>query len=231
MLAHLPCVQFYCSRVDAVHMHNSSNSQCWLPGGLFLITVTSPESIKLLASYIRELPIHSNFSLPVFPFFPTMSLGMGFCTFCSKLVTSRCVCMRVQSCPTLWDPVDYSPSGSSPYGVFQARILVRVAISFFRGYSQLRYRIPRLLASPACIDSQVLYQLSHQEVVTSSRAAKLFAFMASPYLGQICCPAVWGQKRPITKVIQLFLLGTWWRMAERSLILLDFPSIMYISVL
>ena len=28
-----------------------------------------------------------------------------------------------QSCPTLWDPVDYSPPGSSIHGIFQARIL------------------------------------------------------------------------------------------------------------
>ena len=213
------------SGCSQVHTHNSSNSQCWLPGGLFLITVTLPESIKILASYNRELPIHSKFSLPVFPFFPTMPLAWDSISFAPS-VTSRCVCMHVQSCLTLWDPVDYSPSGSSLYGIFQARILERVAISFFRGSSQLRYRIPRLLASPA-----LTARLSHQEIVTSSRAAKLFAFMASPYLGQICCPAVWGQKRAITRVIQLLLLGTWWRMAEWSLILLDFPSIMYISVL
>ena len=34
-----------------------------------------------------------------------------------------CVCVRVtQSCPTLSDPVDCSPSGSSVHGVIQARI-------------------------------------------------------------------------------------------------------------
>ena len=34
-----------------------------------------------------------------------------------------------QSCPTLSDPMDYSPSGSSIHGIFQARILEWVAIS------------------------------------------------------------------------------------------------------
>ena len=34
-----------------------------------------------------------------------------------------CVCAHVQSCPTLCDPMDYSPPGSSVYGIFQARIL------------------------------------------------------------------------------------------------------------
>ena len=32
-----------------------------------------------------------------------------------------------QSCPTLCDPMDYSPPGSSVYGIFQARILEWVA--------------------------------------------------------------------------------------------------------
>ena len=34
-----------------------------------------------------------------------------------------------QSCPTLCDPMDYSPPGYSVHGVFQARILEWVAIS------------------------------------------------------------------------------------------------------
>ena len=42
-----------------------------------------------------------------------------------------------QSCPT-YDPMDCGPSGSSVYGVLQARILEWVAISFSRGSSQPR---------------------------------------------------------------------------------------------
>ena len=34
-----------------------------------------------------------------------------------------------QSCPTLWDPVDCSPPGSSVHGILQARVLEWVAIS------------------------------------------------------------------------------------------------------
>ena len=37
-----------------------------------------------------------------------------------------------QSCPTLCDPVDCSLPGSSLHGIFQARILEWVAISFSR---------------------------------------------------------------------------------------------------
>jgi len=35
-----------------------------------------------------------------------------------------------QSCPTLCDPIDSSPTGSSVPGILQARILEWVAISF-----------------------------------------------------------------------------------------------------
>ena len=37
-----------------------------------------------------------------------------------------------ESCPTLCDPVDCSPPGSSILGILQARVLEWVAISFSR---------------------------------------------------------------------------------------------------
>ena len=45
-----------------------------------------------------------------------------------------------QSCPTVCNPMDCSPPGSSVHGIFQARVLEWVAISFSRGSSQPRYR-------------------------------------------------------------------------------------------
>ena len=51
------------------------------------------------------------------------------------------VCVLVaQSCLTLYNPVDCSLSGSSVHGIFQARILEWVAISYSRGSSQPRDR-------------------------------------------------------------------------------------------
>ena len=41
-----------------------------------------------------------------------------------------------QSCPTLHDPMDRSPPGSSVHGIFQARVLKWGAIAF-SGYSKL----------------------------------------------------------------------------------------------
>ena len=44
---------------------------------------------------------------------------------------SMCVCVLVaQSCPTLCDPMDWSPPGSFDHGTLQARIPEWVAISF-----------------------------------------------------------------------------------------------------
>ena len=43
-----------------------------------------------------------------------------------------------QSCPTLCDPMDCSPPGSSVHGIFQAVVLEWIAISFSRGSSQPR---------------------------------------------------------------------------------------------
>ena len=43
--------------------------------------------------------------------------------------------MHTQSCLTLCEPMDCNMSGSSVHGIFQARILEQVAISFSRGSS------------------------------------------------------------------------------------------------
>ena len=59
--------------------------------------------------------------------------------------------------PTLCDPMDSSPSGSSIHGIFQARILGWVAISFSRGSSQ-----PRDQMLAACFVDRCFYHLSHQ---------------------------------------------------------------------
>ena len=48
------------------------------------------------------------------------------------------LCSVAQSCPTLCNPMDCSPPGSSVHGIFQARILEWVDISSSRGSSQFR---------------------------------------------------------------------------------------------
>ena len=45
------------------------------------------------------------------------------------------IVLVAQLCPTLYDPMEYRPPGSSVYGILQARILEWVASSFSRGSS------------------------------------------------------------------------------------------------
>ena len=56
-------------------------------------------------------------------------------------------CLLLQLCPTLCDPLDCSPPGSSVHGVSQARILEWVAISFSRGI----FPIQGLNTRPLCL--------------------------------------------------------------------------------
>ena len=64
-----------------------------------------------------------------------------------------CVCVQLlQLCPTLCDPIDCSPPGSSVRGILQASILEWVAIPSSRGPSP-----PREQTWVSCIGRQVLY--------------------------------------------------------------------------
>ena len=62
-----------------------------------------------------------------------------------------------QSCPTLCDPMDCSLQGFSVHGIFHARALEWVAISFSRGASR-----PRDWTRGSHIASIHFYYLSHQ---------------------------------------------------------------------
>ena len=60
--------------------------------------------------------------------------------------------------PTLCDPMDYSPPGSSVSGILQARILEWVAMPFSRESSQ-----PRCQTQAGLLHCRwVIYRLSHQ---------------------------------------------------------------------
>ena len=66
-----------------------------------------------------------------------------------------CVCSDALSCPTLCNPMDYAPPGSSIHGISQARILEWVVISFSRGSSRPRNRI--WVSGVSCIGRRMLY--------------------------------------------------------------------------
>ena len=53
---------------------------------------------------------------------------------------ASCYCSVTKSCPTLCNSTGYNPPGSSVQGIFQARILVWVIMSYSGGSSQTRNR-------------------------------------------------------------------------------------------
>ncbi|CAI9177574.1 unnamed protein product [Rangifer tarandus platyrhynchus] len=60
---------------------------------------------------------------------PSKNTGVG-CHFLPQCTKVKSESEVVQSCPTLSDPMDCSLPGSSVCGIFQARVLEWVAISF-----------------------------------------------------------------------------------------------------
>ena len=67
--------------------------------------------------------------------------------------------VHAQLCPTLCDPMGYSPPGSFVHGISQAGILEWVAISSSRGSS--RHRDGNCISCISFIDRWILYLPSH----------------------------------------------------------------------
>ena len=83
-----------------------------------------------------------------------------------------------QSCPSLFDPMNCNLPGSSFHGIFQARILEWVAISFSREKETQGLN----LGLSHC--GQMLYHLSHQGSPTywSEESRKLFPLVPSSHI-------------------------------------------------
>ena len=74
---------------------------------------------------------------------PGKNTGVG-CHFILQCMRVKSESEVAQSCPTLSDPMDCSPPGSSVHGIFKARILEWGAIAFS---NQASYMAPKLLTS------------------------------------------------------------------------------------
>jgi len=93
---------------------NNSNLFSYISGGW----KSKIQVVGLVSSETPSLWLADGWLLPV------PAYGLSF--VCESEVA--------QSCLTLCDPVDYSPPGSSIHGIFQARVLEWVAISFFLSF-------------------------------------------------------------------------------------------------
>ena len=78
---------------------------------------------------------------------PDKNTGVGF-HFLLQCMKVKSESKDAQSCPTLSDPIDCSPPGSSIHGIFQARVLEWVAIAF----SDLSYSVLVLGIQPSDLD-------------------------------------------------------------------------------
>ena len=94
-----------------------------------------------------------------------------------------CVCARsvIQLCPTLRNPKNCSPPGSSVHGILQARILERGAISSSRGSSWPGIE-PKSLATPASVGGFL---------TTALWTTQKYSHLEDTCIWQ-CMPDTWG---------------------------------------
>ena len=79
-----------------------------------------------------------------------------------RCLWKHCVCVCIESCLTLCDLMDCSPPGSSANGIFQARLLEWVAISYSRGLNLCPLGLLHLQAD--CYYCSLIMHLDTQEL-------------------------------------------------------------------
>ena len=83
------------------------------------------DALRLLMDHVQTLPLRSEASLSPAKLTDTFFFLINFC--CSIVALQHCVslcyravccvlCLAAQLCPTLYDPMGYSPPGSSVHG-------------------------------------------------------------------------------------------------------------------
>ena len=117
----------------------------------------------------------------------TLSLGMArlVCTLCSLSGERGGIeyCMRaklLQSCPTLCDPVDCGPPGSSVHGVLQTRLLEWVAMPFSKQAVQLNYFCRKLSVEEklAACSYIAVYLVSWRKIKPKWPSPQIYAMWA-----------------------------------------------------
>ena len=103
--------------------------------------------------------------------------------------THSCSRLVAQSFPSLWDPVDRSPPGSSVHGILQARTLEWVVVPSSRGSSRPREENPRLLHFLCLLHfREILYPLSHPGGLTHVSNRQLMGSSCTTQGAQLCAP-------------------------------------------
>ena len=103
---------------------------------------------------------------------------MCLCIYvCMCIYIYVCICIykyvhhkHAQSSPTLCDPMDCSPPGSSVHGILQARILEWAVNPFFRVLRNPGIEFESLMST--CVGKQVLYHQHHLEALGCTSRGK-----------------------------------------------------------
>ena len=95
---------------------------------------------KLEAENVAVYLIPSSLLLDLSLTRPALYVSGHVCSLVPNVHCSVCVCAVTQLYPTVCNPTDYSPPGSSVHRIFQARIQEWLAISSSRGSSPPRDR-------------------------------------------------------------------------------------------
>ena len=116
------------------------------------------QDLKKLSRVRKGLTVHWLHSTSTKPPFCEVTFQLLLEYFSDKKLTTWLPCVpaqSLQSCPTLCNPMNYSPPGSSVYGILQARTLQWVAVPSSRGSSQPRDWT--CVSYISCIGQVVLY--------------------------------------------------------------------------
>ena len=114
----------------------------------------------------------------------------------------------LQSCPTLWDTMDYSLPGLFVHGILLARILEWIAMPSSRGSSQSRDQTH--VSYFSCIDRWILPTSATWESLIESRRMHLRHPCGSQdfaYLHMVWLPGL--SKTPLSPLVWLLLLFPW----------------------
>ena len=139
-----------------------------------------------------------------------------------------------QSCPTLCDPMDCSPPGSSVHGILQARILKWVAISFSRGSSWPRDRTQVSHISGRCFNLWATWEALSMYAAATAKSPQSCRTLCNPIDGSppgspipgilqartpewvaISFSNAWKWKVKVKLLSRVWLLATPWTVAHQ----------------
>ena len=96
--------------------------------GIYSIQGLNPSLLCLLHCQVGSLPLTA--VLTYIYIYIYIYICVCVCVYIHTYIHIH-MCSVTQSCPTLCNPMDCSPPGSSVHGVFQVKLLECVAISYF----------------------------------------------------------------------------------------------------